>query len=149
MSKVHNKRRKLFCDWWTYQLADAAVEMPQTKVTSEGIDRRKRVLEVTAACAEETASNIYTLTCNMSQHLGKKPLFDALNNFTKDADRHFPICSSKLYGIFRQNVRKCFFLQAVYRKVTRATPKKKEFGGSECSKLRKEICPMLIAYYGP
>ena len=61
--------------------------MPQTKVTSEGIDRRKRVLEVTTACAEETASNFYTLTCNMSQHLGKKPLFDALNNFTKDADR--------------------------------------------------------------
>ena len=62
-----------------YLQDDEALKMPSCSIKWDGLDSSKRVQEVAAACAEESPSYFFTLTCSMAGHFGIRPLFEAIN----------------------------------------------------------------------
>ena len=66
---------------------DDAMELPATDLKFDGINSRKRVQELAAACSEESAKYFLTLTCNMSEHFGIKPLFLAIKEYHQNSPK--------------------------------------------------------------
>ena len=66
---------------------DEALRMPSCAIKWDGLDSSKRVQEVAAACAEESPSYFFTLTCSMAKQFGIQPLFDAINETYADESK--------------------------------------------------------------